>query len=67
MTGLVLLKPIHKAFHDELPQVLADNIVIKRATGYSLRTPVSLTEPCFSSTNGKNSIAHRGPMECFNF
>ena len=59
---LVLLKPMHRAFHDELPQVLSDNIVIKRATGYSLRASVSLTELCFSSTYGKNSIAHRGPV-----
>ena len=33
---LVLLKFMHKAFHDELPQVLSDNIVMKRSTGYSL-------------------------------
>ena len=35
---------MHKAFHDELPQVLSDNIVMERATGYSLRAPDSLTE-----------------------
>ena len=34
---LVLLKLMHKAFHDELPQVLSNNIVTKRSTGYSLR------------------------------
>ena len=51
---------MHKAFHDELPQVLSDKPVMKRATGYSLRAPVSLTDPRFSSTYSKNSIAHRG-------
>ena len=49
---------MHKAFHDELPQVLSDNIVMERATGYSLRAPDSLTAPRFSSTYGKNSVAH---------
>ena len=34
---------------------------MKRATGYSLRKPGSLTVPRFSSTYGKNSVAHRGP------
>ena len=53
---------MHKAFHDELPQVLSDNIVMKRPTGYSLRTSDSLTVPRFSSIYGKNSIAHRGPV-----
>lgn len=57
---LVLLKLIHKAFHDELPQVLSDNIVMKRPTGYSLRASDSLTVPRFNSIYGKNSIAHRG-------
>ena len=57
---LVLLKHTCKAFHDELPQVPSDNIVMKRSTGYSLRAPDSQTEPRFSSTYGKNSIAHRG-------
>ena len=32
---LVLLKLMHKAFHDKLPQVLSDNIVKKCPTGYS--------------------------------
>ena len=53
---------MHKAFHDELPQVLSDNIVMERATGYSLRAPDSLTVPRFNSTYGKNSVAHRGPV-----
>ena len=57
---LVLLKHTCKAFHDELPQVPSDNIVMKRSTGYSLRAPDSQTEPRFSSTYVKNSIAHRG-------
>ena len=35
---------------------------MKRATGYSLRAPDSLTMPRFSSTHGKNSVAHRGPV-----
>ena len=35
---------------------------MKRATGYSLREPDSLTMPRFSSTHGKNSVAHRGPI-----
>lgn len=59
---LVLLKLIHKAFHDELPQVLSDNIVMKRPTGYSLRASDSLTVPRFNSIYGKNSIAHRGSV-----
>ena len=60
---LVLLKLMHKAFHDELPQVLSDNIVMKRPTGwYSLRASDSQTVPRFSSIYGKNSIAHRGPV-----
>ena len=59
---LVLLKLMHKAFHDKLPQVLSDNIVMKRPTGYSLRALDSLTVPRFSSIYGKNSIAHRGPV-----
>ena len=59
---LVLLKFMHKAFHDELPQELSDNIVTKRSTGYSLRAPDSLTVPRFSFIYGKNSIAHRGPV-----
>ena len=59
---LVLLKLMHKAFHDELPQVLSDDIVMKRPTGYSLRASDSLTVPRFSSIYGKNSIAHRGPV-----
>ena len=53
---------MYKAFHDELPQVPSDNIVMKRSTGYSLPAPDSQTEPRFSSTYGKNSIAHRGPV-----
>lgn len=59
---LVLLKLMHKAFHDKLPQVLSDNIVMKRPTGYSLQASDSLTVPCFSSIYGKNSIAHSGPV-----
>ena len=59
---LVLLKFTRKAFHDELQQVLSDNIVMKRATGYSLRAPDSLTVPRFSSSYGKISITHRGPV-----
>ena len=55
------MKLMHKAFHGELPQVLSDNIVIKRPTGYSLWESDSLTVPRFSSIYGKNSIAHRGP------
>ena len=47
------------------PQLLSDNIVIKRATGYSLRTPES-NGASFQATYGKNSIAHRGP-ELWNF
>ena len=58
---LVLLKLMHKAFHDKLPQVLSDNIVMK-PTGYSLRASDSLTVPRFSSIYGKNSIVHRGPV-----
>ena len=57
---LGLLKLMHKAFHDELPQVLSDNIVMKRSTGYSLRESDSLTVSRFSSIYGKNSISHRG-------
>ena len=34
---LDLLKLMHKAFYDELPQVLSDIIVMKCPTGYSLR------------------------------
>ena len=59
---LALLKLIHKVFHDELPQVLSDNIVMKRPTGYSLRVSDSLTVPRFNSIYGKNSIAHRGSV-----
>ena len=60
---LVLLKLMHKAFHDELPQVLSDNITaMKRSTGCSLRASDFLTVPRFSSIYGKNSIAHRGPL-----
>lgn len=60
---LVLLKLMHKAFHDELPQVLSDNIAMKRPTGYSLRVSDSLTVPQrFSSIYSKNSITHRGPV-----
>ena len=59
---LVLLKLMHKAFHDELPQVQSDNIVMKRPTGYSLRAIDSLTVPRFNSIYGKNSIARRGPV-----
>ena len=56
---LVLLKLMHKAFHDEPPQVLSCNIVMKRPTGYSLRASDSLTVPRFNSIYGKNSIAQR--------
>ena len=59
---LVLLKLMHKAFPDELPQVLSDNIVMKRPTGYSLRASDSLMVPRFNSIHGKNSIAYRGPV-----
>ena len=52
----------HKAFYNKFPQVLSDNIVMKRPTGYSLRASDSLTVPRFSSIYGKNSIAHRGPV-----
>ena len=52
---------MHKAFHDELPQVLSKNIVIKRPTGYFLRASDSLTVPRFNSIYG-NSIAHRGSV-----
>ena len=34
---LVVLKLMNKAFQDKLTQVLSDNIVMKRPTGYSLR------------------------------
>ena len=44
------------------PQVLLDNIVTKRPTGYSLRASHSITVPRFSSIYGKNSIAHRSPV-----
>ena len=66
--NLVLLKLMHKAFHDELPRVLSNNIVIKRSTGYYLRASDSLTVPRFNSIYG-NSIAHRGsvPGNNFNF
>ena len=53
---------MHKAFHDKLPQVLSDNIVMKRPTGYSLRVSDSLMVDCFSSIYGKNSIAQRRPV-----
>ena len=53
---LVLLKLMHKAFHDELPQVLSDNIVMKRSTGYSLRASESLTVPRFISIFGKTLL-----------
>ena len=53
---------MHKAFRDKLPQVLSDNIVMKRPTGYSLRASDSLTVPRFSSIYDKNSIAHRGQI-----
>ena len=53
---------MHKAFHGELPQVLSDNIVMKRPTGYSLRASDPLTVPRFSSIYGINSIADRGPV-----
>ena len=59
---LVLLKLMHKAFHDKLSQVLSDNIVMKPPTGYSLRASDSLTVPRFSSIYGKNSIVHRGSV-----
>ena len=59
---LALLKLIHKAFHDELPQVLSDNIVMKCPTGYSLRASDSRTVPRFNSIYGKNSIAHGGSV-----
>ena len=55
---LVLLKLMHKAFHDKLPKVLSDNIVTKRPT----RASDSLTVPRFNFTYGKNSIARRGPV-----
>ena len=59
---LVLLKLMHKAFHDKLPQVLSDNIVMQLPTGYSLRASDSLTVPRFSSIYGKNYIAHTGSV-----
>lgn len=59
---LVLLKLLHKAFHDELPKVISDNTVMKRPTGYSLRASNSLTVPRFSSIYGKNSFAGIGPV-----
>ena len=45
---------MHKAIDNELPQLLSDNIVIKRATGYSLRTPESwlgVLSPALSQTS----------------
>ena len=33
---LALLRLMHKLFHDEFPQVLSDNLVMKYSTGYSL-------------------------------
>ena len=38
---------MHKAIHNELPQLLSDNIVIKRATGYSVYERQNLTVPRF--------------------
>ena len=65
---LVLLKLMHKAFHDELPHVLLDNIVMKRPTGYSLRVSDSLTVPRFNSIYGKNYCSQRlCAVEYFNF
>ena len=52
---LVLLKLMHKAFHDELPQVLSDNC---DETPYRLL----FTSIGFNSIYGKNSIARRGPV-----
>ena len=52
---------MHKVFHDKLPQVLSDNTVMKRPTGYFLRASDSLMVPPFSSIYGKNSISLRGP------
>ena len=62
---LVLLKLIHKAFHDELPQVLSDNIAMKRPTGYSLRASDSLTVPRFNSIYGKNLKKKIRSMDIF--
>ena len=38
---LVLLNFMHKAFHNELPQVLSNNIVMKCTTGYSTSARLS--------------------------
>ena len=53
---LVLLKLVHRAFHDKLPQVLSDNIVMKCPSGYSLRASHFLTVCRFSSIHGKTLL-----------
>ena len=54
---LVLLMLMHKAFNDKLPQVLSDNIVMKRPTaGYSLRASDSLTVPLVSALSMANTL-----------
>ena len=59
---LALLKLMHKAFCNRLPQVLYDTIAFKHAPGHSLRAHDSLTVPRFNTNYGKNAIAHRGPI-----
>ena len=59
---LALLKLMHKAFYNRLPQVFSGTIAIKHAPGHSLRVHDSLTVPCFNTNYGKNTITHRGPI-----
>ena len=59
---LALLKLIHKAFYNRLPQVLSDTIATKYAPGHSFRAHDTPTVPRFNTDYGKNTNAHRGPI-----
>ena len=59
---LALLKLMHKAFYNRLPQVISDTIATKLAPGHSLRARDTLTVPRFNTNYGKNAITHRGPV-----
>ena len=50
---LALLKLMHKAFYNRLPQVTSDTIATKLAPGHSLRARDTLTVPRFNTNQAR--------------
>ena len=54
---------MHKAFHDELPQVLSDSVVMKRPTVWNISISKEKTD--FSNTSYKNLTGKIPSLDIF--